>query len=44
MSLHITFEMGVTLAVLAWLLFGLIKDSPPMSCSSAQSCCWRLSA
>ena len=29
MHLNITFEMGVTLAVLAGLLFGLIKDRPP---------------
>jgi di/tricarboxylate transporter len=29
MQLNITFEMGVTLAVLAGLLFGLIKDRPP---------------
>src|SRR6516225_2034473 len=28
MQLNITFEMGVTLAVLAALLFGLIKDRP----------------
>src|ERR1700733_10798623 len=29
MHLNITFDMGVTLAVLAGLLFGLIKDRPP---------------
>ncbi len=29
MHLNITFEMGVTLAVLAGLLYGLIKDRPP---------------
>jgi di/tricarboxylate transporter len=29
MHLNITFDMGVTLAVLAALLFGLIKDRPP---------------
>ncbi len=29
MHLNITFEMGLTLAVLAGLLFGLIKDRPP---------------
>ena len=29
MHLNVTFEMGVTLAVLAGLLFGLIKDRPP---------------
>ena len=28
MHLNITFEMGVTLAVLAALLYGLIKDKP----------------
>jgi hypothetical protein len=28
MHLNITFEMGVTLAVLAALLYGLIKDMP----------------
>jgi di/tricarboxylate transporter len=28
-SLNITFEMGVTFAVLAGLLYGLVKDKPP---------------
>ncbi len=29
MPMHFTFEMGVTLAVLAVLLYGLVKDKPP---------------
>jgi len=29
MHMHFTFEMGVTLAVLVGLLYGLVKDKPP---------------